>query len=110
MLAVCARTIAGQGDARKALAVALTVLHEEGKVKHVIIVARWTCVGASQGHIDHDSHCTSDSRLLLFSSVRPGNKSNLLSLLLVTAAYGRLCFDWRGQRHHQQQWPPRQQR
>lgn len=33
MLAACARTGAGQADASKALAAALTSLHDEGKVK-----------------------------------------------------------------------------
>lgn len=40
MLAACARTSAGQADASKALAAALTSLHDEGKVIHTEIAAR----------------------------------------------------------------------
>ena len=93
MLAACARTSAGQADAGKALAAALTVLHEEGKVNNVIKAARWTYLGASQGHTEHDSDCMSDSSLLVFRSVRPGNQIKALSLWRVTAAYCCLCFD-----------------
>lgn len=37
MLAACARTSTGQADASKALAAALTSLHDEGKVTHPVL-------------------------------------------------------------------------
>ena len=42
MLAACARTSAGQGDAGKAMAAALIALHEEGKVRILHKCCSWS--------------------------------------------------------------------